>query len=124
MVDMISIFHTAVCGYTLEYCWYSIDVGTPRAVLEANGNLERIQPFKNFPPAEYGTRLGGVDALPRALIWYPIFIFIEGLTPKNNLRIQKESQVNKISIPSVHSIHSLIIIDIITERQKEKLRIV
>jgi len=30
---------------------YDIDDGTPRAILEANGNFEEIQPFKNFPPA-------------------------------------------------------------------------
>jgi len=49
MVDMILIFDHAVCGYTLAYYWYDIDVGTPRAILEANGNFGRIQPFKNFP---------------------------------------------------------------------------
>jgi len=49
MVDMIPIFDPAVCGYALAY-GNDIDVGTPCAILEANGNYERIQPFKNFPP--------------------------------------------------------------------------
>jgi|GEM_PF-6596760 len=61
MVDMISIFDPAVCRYTLAYYSYDIDVGAPRAILEANGNFERIQPFKNFSPASSMAR--GVPAL-------------------------------------------------------------
>jgi len=48
---MTPIFDPAVCGYTLAYCGYDIDVGTPLSILEPNGNFESIQHFKNFPPA-------------------------------------------------------------------------
>jgi len=47
--DMISIFDLAVCGYTLAYCWYDIDVGTPCAILEASGKFLKGWILSKFP---------------------------------------------------------------------------